>query len=183
MRNALLALARSATITAAAGMALTAIVMHQAATRAQAIADGRTAARHCVVDFRTGRPSCYGTFTEAIAYASQGEVADAPGDARAAGDRLRGELRHTTVLGTFFAEKDYGGNSLTVFGGNPCGTHGSITSRLDLNDDWKNRISSLRPWGNCWIWLSTGPDLRAFGADTPDLGASMDDRTRSLGFG
>ena len=133
-----------------------------------ATADTR-ADTHCTLDTRTGEQQCFATYDEAT---------------RAAGANQRaGDV----IQGTVFDEFDYSGDSLTIYGESLCEKDGVVNFQLDLGDDWKNRISSVQPWGNCWLWLYPEPNLGGdrdgpFDENTPNIGSFMDNRTQSIGF-
>jgi hypothetical protein len=131
-----------------------------------------TTGQHCTLDVRTGAEQCYGTYEAAITGARQA------GRRAAAGDIIQG-----TVYDGF----DYSGDSLTIYGTELCEKDGVINFQLDLGDDWKNKISSVQPWGNCWLWLYPEPNLGGdrdgpFDENTPNIGSFMDNRTQSIGF-
>ncbi|MCK1797062.1 hypothetical protein MTQ01_13750 [Streptomyces sp. XM4193] len=163
-------------------------------------ASPRTSDAHCVQDLGSGGLECYATFTDAVDAATGGRISDAPagveaaeGDARLHGRtaelaRDRDAIRAGEVIqGTFFDETNYGGGSLTVRGEAPCKKDGWVDWQLTLDDEWKDRISSVQPWAECWIWLYPEPDLGGerdgpFKENTPDIGSFMNDRTQSIGF-
>ncbi|MFI8849091.1 hypothetical protein [Streptomyces sp. 891-h] len=155
--------------------------------------------RHCTLDLTTRAEHCYASFTEAIENASGGRIDDAPASARAAAhdSRFRAQARslaadgderaNGVIQGTFFDDADFGGDSLTITGEGLCEKDGWVDYQYDLEDAWKNRISSVQPWGNCWIWLYPEPGLGGdrdgpFKENTSDIGAFMNDRTQSIGF-
>ncbi|MEU1804524.1 hypothetical protein [Streptomyces sp. NPDC019937] len=154
------------------------------------------AARHCVVDARSGQQSCFGTFTEAVERATGGRIADAPTTpgAAAAAKSFRAEAaqadvgaRGDVIQGTFFDDKDFTGASLTISGPGLCEKDGWVNWQYDLDDDWKNRVSSVQPWGDCAIWLYPEPNLGGdrdgpFDENTADIGQMMNDRAQSIGF-
>jgi hypothetical protein len=158
------------------------------------------AARHCVLDATSGQQRCFGTFTEAIDRATDGRVTDAPAIPRAAvkSARFRADVSGTAVKGdvgtagdvvqgTFFTDPGFAGDSLTISGPSLCEKDGWVNWQYDLGDDWKNRISSVQPWGNCAIWLYPEPNLGGdrdgpFDENTADVGQMMNDRTQSIGF-
>lgn len=154
-------------------------------------ADG-PAARHCVLDASTGKQACFGTFTEAMDRATDGRVPDAPATPRAAAisSAFRAETEAEAgdvVQGTFFSDPGFAGDTLTISGPSLCEKDGWVNWQYDLGDDWKNRISSVQPWGNCAIWLYPEPNLGGdrdgpFDENTADIGQMMNDRTQSIGF-
>ena len=190
---------RHARVTAAALAVLAGAV---AAPSAQAAADesAESGARHCVSEATTGQQSCYGTFTEAVSAASGGRITDAPasaGDAaRDSGFRAETRQFNTSagamadggvIQGTFFDDPGFGGDSLTVTGESLCKKDGVVNYQHDLEDGWKNRVSSVQPWGGCWIWLYPEPGLGGdrdgpFKENASDIGSMMNDRTQSIGF-
>ncbi|MGW6020408.1 hypothetical protein [Streptomyces sp. NPDC055099] len=150
-------------------------------------ADG-PAARHCVLDATTGEQSCFGTFAEAMVRAGDGSVTDAPATPRAAVDSSSFRAQAGDVIqGTFFSDPGFSGDTLTISGPSLCEKDGWVNWQYDLGDDWKNRISSVQPWGNCAIWLYPEPNLGGdrdgpFDENTSDVGQMMNDRTQSIGF-
>ncbi|MTE18989.1 hypothetical protein F0L17_07555 [Streptomyces sp. TRM43335] len=152
------------------------------------------------MDLRGGERSCFSSFTDAVAAATDGRITDAPASPRrAAGDTaFRAEAKglaasaeaarsSDVIQGTFFEDENYGGDSLTVYGAAPCEKDGWVDYQLDLSDDWKNKITSVQPWANCWIWLYPEPGLNGdrdgpFKENTPNIGPFMNDRTQSIGF-
>jgi hypothetical protein len=176
---------------------------------AQTASAAESAPRHCVVDARSGQQSCFTTFTEAVDRATGGRITDAPATARAAAASrsFRVEAAKapevttasgvTTkddasapgdiIQGTFFDKKGFTGASLTITGPALCEKDGWVNYQFDLGDDWKNRISSVQPWGNCALWLYPEPNLGGdrdgpFDQNTKDVGQLMNDRTQSIGF-
>ncbi|MEU8824097.1 hypothetical protein [Streptomyces sp. NPDC048636] len=164
------------------------------------------APQHCVVDARSGQQSCFATFTAAVDRATHGQITDAPATPRqavasksfraelsgvraaaASGATSKAAAEGDVIQGTFFDEKNFTGSSLTITGAGLCPKDGWINYQTDLADDWKNRISSAQPWGNCAIWLYPEPGLGGdrdgpFDENTADVGQMMNDRTQSIGF-
>lgn len=145
--------------------------------------------QHCIVGLNGDGRQCFGTFEAAVEAATDGRVDDAPASARAAAgdDAFRESLAGEVIQGTFFEHDDYGGASLTVYGAAPCEKDGWVEYQLDLGDWWQDRISSVQPWANCWLWLYPEPDLGGsrdgpFKENTADIGSFMNDRTESIGF-
>lgn len=122
--------------------------------------------RHCVLNSETGVQHCStGTQRATAVEAAAGQV----------------------VQGTFFDGPDYTGNSLTITGPELCKKDGWVNWQFDLGDDWKNKISSVQPWGDCWVWLYPEPNLGGdrdgpFKENTGNVGSFMDNRTQSIGF-
>ncbi|WP_460441799.1 hypothetical protein [Amycolatopsis stemonae] len=124
------------------------------------------ATRHCVLNIGTGVQKC-----------TTGAQRSALVDEKADG----------VTQGTFFDGPDYTGDSLTITGPELCKKDGWVNWQFDLGDDWKNKISSVQPWGDCWIWLYPEPNLGGdrdgpFKENTGNIGSFMDNRTQSIGF-
>lgn len=178
---------------AAAGAATTAVVA-VTGIPGSALADP---VQHCVQNVNTGEQRCFADFGEAVAFATQGQVTGVPNDAPAAvnSGALRAQLDAAPsikaagdiIQGTVFENADYGGSSLTIVGPALCEKDGVVNWQYDLTDDWKNRITSVQAWGNCWLWLYPEPGLNGdrdgpFKENTPNIGDFMNDRTQSIGF-
>lgn len=162
-------------IGAAGAVGLSALALSVAAPAASAAPSTEPGTRHCTLDAATGDQECFASLDEATGRAVQrtsGLAAKADGD---------------VIQGTFFDGADYSGNSLTVWGPALCEKDGVVNWQLDLGDDWKNKITSVQPWGNCWIWLYPEPNLTGdrdgpFKENNPNVGSFMDNRTQSIGF-
>lgn len=144
---------------------------------------------HCVAALDGGGERCFATFGAAVEAATGGRVDDAPASARAAArsEAFRASLAGEVIQGTFFEHGNYGGASLTIYGPQPCEKDGWVNWQYDLGDWWKDRITSVQPWANCWLWLYPEPNLGGdrdgpFKENTPDIGSFMNDRTESIGF-
>ncbi|WP_233221736.1 hypothetical protein [Streptomyces carminius] len=188
---------RTAAVVFAAAGAVAAAPVQAVAAPQDAPRDG---ARHCIADLRTGAQECFGTFTEAVEAASGGRIDDAPASARSAAQdpafRKRTKELATAaetarngdlIQGTLFEHENYGGATFTVYGEAPCPDNGKVDYSIDLPDDWKDIVTSVQPWANCWIWLYPEPGLNGdrdgpFKENTPYVGSFMNDRTESVGF-
>lgn len=188
-----------AAVAAAAAAALTTVAGALSIPSAQASPAGEGPARHCVAN-SAGEQKCFRSFTEAIDSASGGRIDDAPSSARAAthdaGLRAateqlaaspKAQAAGDVITGTFFHDQDFGGASLTVTSSGMCEKDGYVDYQHDFADDWKDRISSVQPWGNCSLWLYPEPNLGGdrdgpFDENTADIGTLMNDRAQSVGF-
>ncbi|MEU7019088.1 hypothetical protein ABZ990_00330 [Streptomyces sp. NPDC046203] len=163
-----------------------------------------TPGRHCVADVDNGTRSCFPTYREAIAFATQGRVTDAPDDTRAAAhdkklqERLsgpRGEhgLRlaknseagvqaTTRLLGTIYSDKDFGGNSLSLVGSLGCVRYPEFGN---LYDGWNDSISSTNS-GQCDVTLFQHAGFLGFSQTyrgaVPYVGDAMNDQASSISF-
>lgn len=154
------------------GVLVGAVALGFAGTVTASAAPTNDTGRHCTLDVRGGAEQCFGSLAEAIA------------GARGAANRTASD---GVIQGTVYDGVDYRGDSLTIYGAGLCEKDGVINYQLDLTDDWKNKISSVQPWGNCWLWLYPEPDLNGdrdgpFDENTPNIGSVMDNRTQSIGF-
>ncbi|GAA4620691.1 hypothetical protein [Saccharopolyspora hordei] len=123
--------------------------------------------RHCRYVQSTGDLRCFASYAEATA-----ERRTASGD---------------VIQATLFTEVNYGGSSFTIYGSDVCEKDGVVNFQLNLPDDWKDVVSSVQPWAQCWIWLYPEPDLGGerdgpFKENTPDVGELMNDRAQSVGL-
>ncbi|MCA1186366.1 MULTISPECIES: hypothetical protein [unclassified Saccharopolyspora] len=158
-----------------AGLPLVAMSLLTAAIPGVATAAGTTdaaPARHCAFHADTGQQHCFDTLAEATGSAGA-----------AAADTRDGEV----VQGTLFDEENYGGDSFTIYGSGLCEKDGWVDYQIDLPDDWKDRVTSVQPWGDCWIWLYPEPGLGGdrdgpFKENTAYVGDLMNDRTQSVGL-
>ena len=135
-----------------------------------ALAGGDT--HHCNFNTRTNEQRCFDTVGQAVA------------DARATGTKAQTD---GVIVGTVFDNRDYGGDSMTIYGSAPCKKDGEMEQQINLPDEWKNRVSSVQPWAGCWIWLYPELDLGGerdgpFKENTTFVGDLMDDRAKSIGF-
>ncbi|MFG2116031.1 hypothetical protein ACGFRB_25925 [Streptomyces sp. NPDC048718] len=164
-----------------------------------------TPGRHCVADTGNGTVSCFPTYREAIAFATQGRVTDAPDDTRAAahdtklqerlsGPRsehglklaknseagLQGESR---VLGTLYSDKDFGGSSLTYSGTVGCGWR--YPEFASMVSGW-NDLASSTASGQCDVTLYQHANFigfsQTFRGNVPYVGDAMNDQASSVSF-
>jgi hypothetical protein len=136
---------------------------------------------------------CFGTFREAITFVSGGQITDAPATVRdaAADQGFRERLASVrtaagnVITATAFDGSNYGGDSLTMVGARPCVKNDRVDWWYDLGPlGWANRISSVQPWANCWIWLypESGNREGPFKGNTPDVGNYIDNRAIRVGL-
>ncbi|MEA5366717.1 hypothetical protein VA596_44800 [Amycolatopsis sp., V23-08] len=135
------------------------------------------AERHCVLDSETGAQHCFADYQQVLSYASRGTQRS----------EVATQSNGDVVQGTFFDGPDYTGSSLTITGPELCKKDGWVNWQFDLGDDWKNKITSVQPWGDCWIWLYPEPNLGGdrdgpFKENNGNIGSYMDNRTQSIGF-
>ncbi|MFR9730907.1 hypothetical protein ACL03H_16910 [Saccharopolyspora sp. MS10] len=156
----------------AASLAVAAVPGLAAAEAPAAPQRSEDAPSHCTFEVGSGQQHCFGSLAEATASAE-----------RRTADARDGEV----VQATLFDEENYGGASFTIYGAGLCEKDGKVEYQLDLPDDWKNRVSSVQPWANCWVWLYPEPDLGGdrdgpFEENTGYVGDLMNDRAQSVGL-
>ena len=163
-----------------AGLPIAAMSLLAATVPGIAAADG--AARpagpdqHCNFDVRSGEQHCFGSLDEAEA------------DARVRGSAHGGATAQGDIIqATLFDEENFAGASFTVYGTGMCEKNDKVDYQIDLPDDWKNRISSVQPWADCWIWLYPEPGLGGdrdgpFKENTGAVGGALNDRAQSVGL-
>lgn len=157
---------------------------------------------HCRLDAKTGKTQCFESFDDATGIPGSKRLLDAStGKAKATGMTRAGsapvassgvsakdEGDGSAIGATVFEDKRYGGASLTITNASLCdGDEDDVDYKIDLSDDWKKKISSIQPWGNCTLNLYSEPGEGGdrdgpFKELTPDLGSVMDDRTQSITF-
>ncbi|WP_017538846.1 hypothetical protein [Nocardiopsis halophila] len=154
-------------------------------TSGTAAAEAEEPEEHCVADMDTGEQTCFATLDAAL---SAAEAETGPSGPTALGAETNAQ--NDVIVGTFFTERGYGGNSLTVTAEAPCVKDGWVDYQFNLTGDfadWADDITSAQPWANCWIWLYPEADLGGdrdgpYKENTAYVGDFMNDRTVSIGF-
>ncbi|WP_165975636.1 hypothetical protein, partial [Actinomadura rubrisoli] len=157
--------------------------------------------RHCTVDLASGgNVRCHHTFTEVIAYATGGRIADAPHSAAAAMadaefHRRLNALPHAksrsagqkagVVLSVEFEHDQYNGRSTTFFADHGCDGDADVDSVLPaITRWWIDTIISFQTYVECqanhfehsnYGGARTGPL-----DSTRNIGPTMNDRTSSI---
>jgi hypothetical protein len=139
---------------------------------AQTVEKAKTT-RNCVAD--TTKPdapaTCYNSFTEAIAAATNGKIKDAPIDSRVAmndkallaklnptGDKKipkdKNALEVTGIVAIIFYDDGFGTPSLIWTGPACSDTLDDIDSSVRyVGDDWNDDFESIQMFNNCWVKL------------------------------
>lgn len=168
---------------------------------------GHTTAQQCTENVRTGQRKCFNTFAEAMNFAAQGRSATPPPVTKSSpkSDSLQADGSGTpansglpqattssqaatdVIIGTIFSSSRYGGATLTLWGPHPCEDGNGADFSFNLPDNWKNRITSVQPWGNCWIKLDSAPNLSGlllgtYKENTIYVGDSANNLAQSLEF-
>jgi len=162
---------------------------------APADAVARPGGDHCVLGGPKSNVAirCFATFRQAVTFASGRQITNAPQTARDAiadsGFRKRLASTQTAsgevIAATAFDESNYRGSTLTMVAPHPCTKNGKLDWWYDLSaTGWTNRISSVQPWANCWIWLypESGDRDGPFKTNTPDVGAYINNRAFYVGL-
>ncbi|MET8542289.1 hypothetical protein ABZW03_16755 [Kitasatospora sp. NPDC004799] len=120
-------------------------------------------AGHCVVSAEGGPSKCFGTYREAISFATAGRVVDAPASAAAAArdnafaEKLNGQAGlNLVVLGTIYDDFFFEGQSITYTGPHGCYDGNEADYSFDIAAPLQNHVYSVRPYANCWFNLFTG---------------------------
>ncbi|GAA4239727.1 hypothetical protein GCM10022254_61100 [Actinomadura meridiana] len=179
----------TATVSATAALGLAAPLPASAAP-----ANAVTSAEHCVLHTAAGGTmSCYRTFTEAIADATGGRVANAPRDVAAAmadtglDRRLNalGQAHRDAVVGIEYEDMDYGGASTIVEADGGCDDDDGIeVSAPYFEEFWNDRITSFKTYVQCqanhYQHIDYEGTRTGWLEDTANIGPVMNDRTSSI---
>jgi hypothetical protein len=158
-----------------------------------------TAAPHCALVAGSTAAHCFGTYRAAVAYGTGGRVADAPVSARAAAldpafARTMSALPAATakaasvLLGTEYANANFGGASLSLFGAGRCDNSSDADFRFaSMPAGWNDRITSFRSFSNCAQQLFRninfgGGSLTIIITSLANVGAAANDQASSLTF-
>jgi hypothetical protein len=115
---------------------------------------------HCVHNLSTGSESCFATFTEAIAAATNGAVTDAsaaPAQAVADSEFARrltaaGEITtaSSAILGISWVHANYAGSSVAWTAAYGCDDSTDIDWQIsNVGSTWNDKISSAKSFSNC----------------------------------
>ena len=157
-----------------------------------------TAAPHCALVAGSTTAHCFATYRAAVAYGTGGRVTDAPVSARSAAldptfARTISALPTMTaaasvLLGTEYANANFGGSSLSLFGAGQCDNSSDADFRFaSLPTGWNDRISSFRSFSNCaqQLFRNTnfgGGSLTIIISSLSYVGAAANDQASSLTF-
>ena len=155
-------------------------------------------APHCALVVGSTTAHCFGTYRAAVAYGTGGRVTDAPLSARAAAldpgfartmSALPAALpAASTLLGTEYADANFGGASLSLFGAGRCDNSSDADFRFaSLPAGWNDRITSFRSFSNCAQQLFRninfgGGSLTIIISSLANVGAAANDQASSLTF-
>ncbi len=155
-------------------------------------------APHCALVAGSTTAHCFGTYRAAVAYGTGGRVTHAPVSARAAAldpvfARTMSALpaatpAASTLLGTEYADANFSGASLSLFGAGRCDNSSDADFRFaSLPAGWNDRISSFRSFSNCaqQLFRNTnfgGGSLTIIISSLANVGAAADDQASSLTF-
>jgi hypothetical protein len=153
---------------------------------------------HCVLRAAsTGKlaaPVCFDSFRAAIAFATDGRVADAPESASTAAvdpafaARLDGAVTAgSAVLGLEYVNVNYGGGSLTLSAAYGCDNSSDVDWQFgSLPSGWNDRISSFRSFSNCiqrlYRDVNFGVAITPATASMSWVGSAANDQASSVRF-
>ncbi len=158
-----------------------------------------TAAPDCALVAGSATARCFATYRAAVAYGTGGRVVDAPVSARTAAldpafARSMSALPAATakaaslLLGTEYANANFSGASLSLFGAGRCDTSADVDFRFaSLPAGWNDRITSFRSFSNCaqQLFRNTnfgGGSLTLIITSLANVGAAANDQASSLTF-
>jgi hypothetical protein len=157
-----------------------------------------TAAPHCALVAGSTAARCFSTYRAAVSYGTGGRVTDAPVSARSAAldptfARAMSALPAVTpkasvLLGTEYANANFGGASLSLFGAGRCDNSSDVDFRFaSLPAGWNDRITSFRSFSNCaqQLFRNTnfgGGSLTIIISSLANVGAAANDQASSLTF-
>ncbi|MEV0264363.1 hypothetical protein AB0I49_23925 [Streptomyces sp. NPDC050617] len=167
------------------------VLLAAAGGTATAYAQQTPEPKNCVLNLDSGSKRCFTTFREAIAFSTNGQVADAPVSAKGAAhdekllDRLRtsstGKGALTAQLGILYKDSNYRGSSLVLNAGSGCKSGNGRDYSGELVD-WNDSVSSVSPVA-CWIELFADAhqsgDHEEYHDSTAYVGNRMNDRASS----
>jgi hypothetical protein len=156
------------------------------------------AAPHCALVAGSATAHCFGTYRAAIAFGTGGRVTDAPlsarsaaldpGFARTMSAPAAVTPRASLLLGTEYADANFGGASLSLFGAGRCDNSSDADFRFaSLPAGWNDRITSFRSFSNCaqQLFRNTnfgGGSLTIIISSLANVGAAANDQASSLTF-
>jgi hypothetical protein len=166
------------------------------ATVAASPANGAPVDQHCVGAAATGKqpltaPVCFGSFAEAVRYATDGAVrlpAGATTVSQAELDRgyaAAGARVQTAVIGISFMNTAFTGASFTHTAAAGCVTGAAREWFFQLPTGWNDRISSAQSFSNCLArYWENGNGVTGSGASvvTNWSGGPMNDRATFVDF-
>jgi hypothetical protein len=192
----------AAIVIAGVGLLAASAASAQAAEAGAARTVSADAGSHCVAHAAGSLElACFGSFAEALEYASGGRLTDGPkngGDAvrdegftakvNAANDeanRTGSVVGFDTVISIDYTGSSYTGSELIWLGTGNCSTS---TNNIDyevssMPSGWVNVVSSFRAYANCWVKHYENPSFGGAVVGYTDsrsyIGAALDNRTSS----
>lgn len=163
-------------------------------------ADAKGQGNHCTLNAGTGETQCFKSLSTATGLPDSERLLDAPsagkdaeisearkGEEPVASSGVDTRAEGDIIAATVFKDTEYGGGSLTITASKLCEDKDDVDFQVDLDEEWKNKVSSVQPWGRCTLDLFSEPGLGGerdgpFDELTPDIGDVMDDRTQSISF-
>ncbi|MEU8544145.1 hypothetical protein AB0C52_29825 [Streptomyces sp. NPDC048717] len=192
---------RTAIVIASLGLAIASTSATVSAASAATSAPRAKTGAHCVAHVTSHTTTCYDTFREAIADATDGRVTDAPeAPAKAAKDkgfiteinapagkrdaRVAAGLQGGVVGAVVYWDWNYGGASWTMEIPEGCKDNGTWDWGWSDLGGWNDGISSLIPANNCWVGLYSdiyyNGTNQLYTKSTPYVGDAMNDQASSI---
>ncbi|WP_181765462.1 hypothetical protein [Streptomyces albidus (ex Kaewkla and Franco 2022)] len=164
--------------------------------------DAKGQGKHCTLNAKTGETQCFESLSKATGLPDSDRLLDAPdaeagkaaktsearaGDEPVASSGIDTKAEGDIIAATIFKNTKYGGGSLTITNTALCESDDEVDFQIDLDESWKNKVSSIQPWGRCTLNLFSEPGLGGerdgpFDELTPNIGDAMDNRAQSISF-
>ena len=158
-----------------------------------------SAAPHCALVAGSTTARCFATYRAAVTYGTGGRVTDAPLSARtAATDPAFARAMSappaaapklaSVLLGTEYANANFSGASLSLFGAGRCDNSSDADFRFgSMPAGWNDRITSFRSFSNCAQQLFRninfgGGSLTIVITSLANVGSAANDQASSLTF-
>jgi hypothetical protein len=155
-----------------------------------------SAAQHCALVAGSTKAHCFDTYRAVVAYGTRGRVTDAPLSARAAATdpafaramSAPAAQAASVLLGTEYANANFSGASLSLFGAGRCDDSADADFRFaSLPSGWNDRITSFRSFSNCAQQLFRninfgGGSLTIIIVSLANVGPTANDQASSLTF-
>jgi len=152
---------------------------------------------HCALAAGDGQPlHCFGTFREAVAFATGGRVRTAPASPAEAADdpaftaavEAPAALDASYLLGYEWADLNWTGASLAMYGSGRCDNSSDVDFRFpSMPSGWNDRISSFKSYNNCAQQLFRGTSfsggaLTYIVTNMSYVGSAANDQASSVTF-
>ncbi|MFE3766860.1 hypothetical protein ACFXPI_34475 [Streptomyces sp. NPDC059104] len=145
-----------------------------------------TGGNHCVVNTENGSTTCFGGFQDAVSFATDGRVTDAPDATTAAtSEQFAQRLNQKPASGTkavvaiTYSGQKFDGDTLIVVAGSPCTANNGVSAqlanlgRVPYNSggaSWNDRINSYVGFNQCQTKAFLDVDFKGYQGDAVPTG-------------